>query len=97
MNKYTKLNYEGFEKYLLEVHDKFDGKRYVFGFPNHYGASVIKHFDSIGHEKDLFELAVLERWRDEWELCYDTYITDDVIGWLSNDRVLEILNQIKNL
>lgn len=78
-----------FDKYSFSHRFKFD---------NGYGASVVKHYGSYGFEQDLFELAVL-RYNENGEvnLCYDTPITDDVIGYLSNDEVLELLNKIKEL
>lgn len=69
-----------------------------FVFPNGYGASVIKHYGSYGYEQGLFELAVLKRFTDnDYELCYTTPITDDVIGWLTNNEVIEIVEKIKKL
>lgn len=92
--QYTKLNYEGFERYFKNISIEFlGGFRYVFKFPNGYGASVIKHFASYGNEQDLFELAVLK----DGNLCYTTPITNDVIGYLNNDEVLELLERIKSL
>ena len=32
-----------------------------------------------------------------YELCYTTPITDDVIGCLTNNEVIDILEKIKNL
>lgn len=66
---------------------------------NHYGASVIKHFGSYGHEADLWELAVmkLNGNNGEWYLNYDTPITDDVIGELTDEEVRKLLKQIKEL
>lgn len=100
--KYTKLKYNGFEDYLFEANStKFlrnEGLQYVFKFENGYGASVIKNIVSYGNMKDLFELAVIKFSDDySWELCYDTEITNDVIGWLDNNDVLELLERIKNL
>ncbi len=72
-----------------------------FRFENNYGASVIKHFGSYGFEGDLFELAVIrynpKNKNSIGDLCYDTPITNDVIGYLTNDEVLELLEKIKNL
>lgn len=68
-----------------------------FKFNNGFGASVIKHFGSYGFEDDLFELAVLE-WTGEYhEITYDTPISDDVVGYLTNDEVMNYLYQIKGL
>ena len=92
------LNYEGFENNLKERGPKHDGVHYVFKFENGYGASVIKHYFSYGHERDLWELAVIRFYRDdEWDLEYDTDITDDVLGYLTDERVRELLQKIKDL
>jgi len=69
-----------------------------FVFPNGYGASVIRHYGSYGYEQGLFELAVLKKITDNlYNLCYTTPITDDVLGCLTNDKVINILEKIKNL
>lgn len=75
-----------------------DAYCHEFSFKNGYGASVVKHFGSHGYYKDLFELAVLKKMDNgDYELCFDTPITDDVIGYLTNDEVLDLLEKIKNL
>lgn len=95
------LNYEGFEQYLVELYQDPAygcGIHYIFRFDNHYGASVIKHPGSYGHEEDLWELAVL--WfisDDKWDIEYNTPITDDVIGYQNDEEIRNLLNKIKNL
>ena len=94
------LNYEGFEDYLVKSFERtlLGGVSYIFRFPNNYGASVVKTIISYGHEDDLWELAVIKWWcDDEWDLDYDTPITDDVIGYLTDERVRELLEEIKGL
>lgn len=100
----TDLKYDYYKKYEVFIKNKeeFDNAFRTFGdsyshrfkFKNGYGASVIKHYGSYGYEEDLFELAVLD---SNDNLCYDTPLTDNVIGYLTNDEVLELLEQIKNL
>lgn len=100
----TDLIYDDYKKYEIfwKGKEKFDNNFKIFGdsyshrfkFENGYGASVIKHYGSYGYENNLFELAVLDSNDD---LCYDTPLTDDVIGNLTNDEVLELLEKIKNL
>ena len=52
----------------------------------------------MGENNGLYEVAVLKKvTENEYELCYDTPITDDVIGWLNNEEVIEILEKIKKL
>lgn len=95
------LNYQGYEKYLfLEESVKFfeTGIHYIFKFENNYGASIIKHDGSYGYKEDLWELAVIKFINeDEWELCYSTEITDDVIGYLTDEEVRNILGKIKEI
>ena len=68
-----------------------------FKFNNGFGASVIKHTFSYGFENDLFELAILEWDGDNHQITYDTGISNDVIGYLTNDKVMDYLYQIKGL
>lgn len=91
------LNYEGFDAYLVKKQPKFDGVLYQFRFENDYGASVIKHEYSYGSNEDLWELAVLI-WRgDDCKLDYDTDITADVEGYLTDEDVRNLLQRIKDL
>ena len=104
----TDLKYDKYKKYEVEVPkhnllielDNMGWKHYEhrFKFPNNYGASVVKHIGSYGATKDLFELAVLKfEENGQSYLCYDTPITDDVLGWLTNKDVLNYLKKIKHL
>jgi len=62
-------------------------------FDNGYGASVIKSPHSYGGNQGLYELAVIK----DNAIRYDTPITDDVIGYLTEDDVTNYLGQIQNL
>ena len=97
-----KLNYEGFKQNIIAIGnvEGLDGIQYLFRFENNYGASVIKHKGSYGHEDDLWELAVIKFDNDDndsWDLTYDTPITADVEGWLTDDEVRALLQRIKEL
>ena len=94
------LRYEGYESYLIDKVPYMEGYQYIFGFPNGYGASVIKHRGSYGFDSDKWELAVIkfgEGGKDDWNLCYDTLVTDDVIGYLTDEDVTELFRQIMEL
>lgn len=71
-------------------------------FPNGYGISVVRFSTSFGSgsygsEEGLYESAVLKGTEDNWELCYDTPITDDVLGHQSEEEVEVLLYEIENL
>lgn len=66
----------------------------VYTFDNGYGASVICNQGSYGNTDGLFEVAVLDI---NGELCYDTSITDDVIGYLTFQEVADVLKEIESL
>lgn len=100
--KYTDLVFDeatkDLEDAIIERRTHFDGLARVFRFDNGYGASCVKHIGSYGGKKDLWEIAVIKfDDNDKWDLCYDTDITNDVIGWLDNDEVMSTLRQIKAL
>ena len=100
----TNLNYEGFEEYLLfkneeNIGEYYERVHYVFRFKNDYGASVVKGRGTYGYNEDLWELAVLsfDNRSDEYYLDYDTPITNDVLGHLTDDEVGDLLARIKEL
>lgn len=66
---------------------------YTFTFSNKYGASVVRGKRTYGGAQGFFELAVLHN----GEITTDTPITTDVLGWLSDDEVLELLQRIEAL
>lgn len=63
-------------------------------FPNGYGASIVKGPYSYGGRDGLFELAVLG---SNGEISYETPITDDVVGYLTEDGVSVLLAEIELL
>lgn len=73
------------------------GVQLLYFFPNGYGASVVQHDFSYGHEDDLWELAVLRGSSDDCDIDYDTPITSDVLGFLSNPDVNSYLAKIEAL
>jgi hypothetical protein len=71
-------------------------------FPNGYGVSVVRFRGiagggSYGYEEGLYESAVLKGTEENWHICYDTWITSDVLGHQSEEEVVTLLQQIKNL
>lgn len=76
------------------------GVQKLFRFPNGYGASVVQSPYSYGGDSGLWELAVIryvEEDTDAFLLAYDTPITNDVIGYLDEQEVDALLEQIAAL
>ena len=63
-------------------------------FDNGYGASVIIGPHTYGGEDGLYELGVLGK---DKKLTYNTPVTEDVKGYLSEDDVTKLLEQIQKL
>lgn len=79
------------------IRSKRKGTQIVIFFPNNYGASIIKNPFSYGGNVGLFELAVIKGNKDNWQVCYDTPITNDVIGYLNSEDINKYLEQIEKL
>ncbi len=87
-------NVTEFKKLKFQQHPRGMGEQCLVQFTNGYGASVVKGPHTYGGSDGLYELAVFGR---NGEITYDTPITNDVLGYLSEEEVSEILNKIKEL
>lgn len=83
-------------------HPVGDGVQAKHFFDNGYGVSVVRFRGmfgggSYGFDEGLYELAVLKGNKDDWSICYDTPVTDDVLGHLTEEEVEVALYEVKNL
>ena len=84
---WNKLN----DQFLAE---RFKGHKQAFiNFFNGYGASVIFGSTFRSNGIDTYEIAILH----DGNLCYDSGITNDVIGNQSKTEITEILEKIQKL
>ena len=83
-----------FKDLQFKKHPQLNGVISRITFDNGYGASVVKHEFSYGGDKGLYELAVLGK---DGELTYDTPITNDVIGYLREIDVTDVMVKIQQL
>lgn len=60
---------------------------------NGYEVSVVKSEYSYGGDKGLYELAIFK----DGDICYDTSITDDVIGYLRPEDVSDVMERVQKL
>ena len=86
-------NYFNNKQYLTSARSFMDGCALRFTFPNGYSGSVVRHFGSYGGPQGLWEIAVMHG----GELVYDTPITNDVLGWQTEEDVEQVLNKIREL
>ena len=87
MKTFKDLVFEPSEPILNGVQARID-------FDNGYGASVIKNAFSHGGYAGFYELAVVK----DGQLHYDNPVANgDVVGWLEDQEVSELLIEIQNL
>jgi hypothetical protein len=88
------LNTVVFEELNFQPHPAGMGKQCIVQFSNGYGASIVKGPHTYGGKDGLYELAVFGK---DGHITYGTPITDDVLGYLSEQEVEKTLLDIKNL
>lgn len=62
-------------------------------FPNGFTASVVRGPNTYGGARGLYELAVLH----EGKIVYDTPLTNDVLGNLTEEDVTRLLSDVASL
>lgn len=70
-----------------------DGIQARHDFPNGYGVSVVRGFGTYGSDQGLYELAVMYK----GSICYNSPITEDVVGWLTLEQAQELADQVAAL
>jgi hypothetical protein len=83
-----------FKDLEFKEHRDLNGVVARITFDNGYGASVVKHEFSYGGKDGLYELAVLN---EDGDLTYETPITNDVIGYLREIDVTDVMEKIQQL
>lgn len=73
--------------------DYENAKQATMDFDNGYGVSVLIGGCFYSNGVDTYEVAVMKN----GAICYDTPITDDVIGRITSDEVTEIMKQVQKL
>ncbi len=87
--KFTDLNFE--------PHYITGGIHVKHFFDNGYGVSVVRFPGSYGYEQDLYEVAVIKGTSDNFKLCYDTPIADDVMGHRDEQDIENIMEEVASL
>lgn len=84
---------KGFSDLQFRTHPHGMGVQALMDFPNGYGVSVVRGPYTYGGDEGLWELAVMHA----GHLCYDSGITEDVEGHLTEDEVTNKMHDIQNL
>lgn len=69
------------------------GVRATANFKNGYGVSVLRGSAFYSNGVDTYEVAILKH----GSLCYDTYITNDVLGHRTESEVSDVMRQVQSL
>lgn len=85
---------KGAEKLPKNIQSDYaNAKHAVMDFENGYGVSVIIGGCFYSNGVDTYEVAVMKG----DSICYDTDITDDVLGRISAGEVTEIMRKVQEL
>jgi hypothetical protein len=91
---------KGFKDLEFHESEDYDDGVYAFEFfDNNFGVSVIKNRYSHGGSKGLYELAVVYMSPEmtESEIHYNNDVAQgDVRGYLTEDDVTELMEQVQN-
>jgi hypothetical protein len=85
-----------YNKYIIDFNSINSGMQLLLRFDNNYGLSILCHSFSYGRDEDKFEIAVIKfnsEDNKDWNICYDTDITDDVLAYQSKEDVINIIEQ----
>ena len=89
-------SYKTFKDLRFKPQSFLNGLQAILFFPNGYGISVVRNVLSRT-TVDTWEIAILKGTESDYDLCYDTPITNDVIGYCSEEEVSNIMKQIQDL
>jgi len=93
---------KSFKDIVFKPHPAGEGLHGLLFFPNGYGVSVVRFKIngwrvSYTNNDNQWELAVIFGDEKEWDITYNTPITNNVMGHLSSDEVTKIMEKIQKL
>lgn len=92
-----------FADLVFGEHTLMTGLQALMFFDNGYGISVVRFKTSFGSygsytdNENEWEVTILFGKEKEWSITYDTEISNDVIGHLSDSDVTDIMIKIQNI
>ena len=89
-----------FDDIVFKPHSIGNGVQGKLFFPGGYGISVVRFKLSgmsgsyTSNDVEDYEVAILKGTEDDWEICYDTHFTNDVLGWQTKEDINKILSHL---
>jgi hypothetical protein len=73
-------------------------------FPGGYGLSVVRFRNPFGgggsytsNDIEDYEVAIIKGRKGNWEICYDTILTNDVLGFQTKEDINKIISHVQRL
>jgi hypothetical protein len=86
-----------YTQYIIDFKSINKGMQLLFRFDNNYGVSLVSNSFSYGNKQEKFEIAIIKfnsEDGDNFELTYDTHITNDVLGYQSKEDVISVIEKV---
>lgn len=81
---------------LIKRDVSIQGTQQIHRFPNNYGASIACNMITR-YSPELAVIKFHSEDNDDWTLCYTTPITKDVIPYVTEEEIQELLAKIEAL
>ena len=93
-----------FDNIEFRSHTNGEGSHGLIFFPGGYGLSVVRFRNPFGgggsytsNDTEDYEVAIIKGTKDQWEICYDTKLTNDVLGFQTKEDINKIINHVQRL
>jgi hypothetical protein len=92
-----------FDDIEFKQHVSGDGVHGLIFFPGGYGLSVVRYRNPFGggsytsNSVEDYEVAIIKGRKGNWEICYDTKITNDVLGFQTKEDINNIIKHVIRL
>jgi hypothetical protein len=90
-----------FEDIKFKPHQIGNGVQGKLFFPGGYGISVVRFKSPFGgngsytsNDVEDYEVAILKGDENDWEVCYDTHFTSDVLGYQTKEDINKIISHL---
>ena len=93
-----------FDDIVFKPHSVGEGSQGMIFFPGGYGLSVVRFKvpgSTYGYgsycDGNTWEVAIIKGTPDDWEISYDTEITNDVLSYQTEEDINRIIKHVLRL